>query len=119
MTFETCSTLAQIFPIFLIGLVIESARVDSKLRRMFFFRNVIVIAGMTAGLMGFVVALVGLQFEGLAAAQAVVVWLFFGLAVACFVFEMIAILATQEDSDEAAAAIPVNDERDLLEWLQR
>jgi hypothetical protein len=99
--------LAQIFPVILLALGVESGRVSSRIRRRSWWSNWVLIPSVTCALIGFGAAVLSTQLGGAGAVMGVGILVLLGVASFGLVFVLIALMATDENTAEEEAASEV------------
>lgn len=107
MNAATCAALAAVYPVVLLTLVIDRARLLKKLRQAAWYRRVAEYA-TSASLVGLILSVVGIQLNGLDSGWAVAAWLVFATVAFGLLLHVAGLLASLDVSDEAENAPPTS-----------
>jgi hypothetical protein len=97
----TCVALSAVFPLVLLALGIERRNLKMKLRQLRVYRYS-AFWGVCSGLIGTVLAVVGIQVDGYTWPLAIFIWVAFGVAVLTLGVTVVALMATHEIEEDAA-----------------
>lgn len=81
MSSGTAAVLTAVFPIVLLAFMAERRNLTMKARRSTFFRRVASFSA-SAAILGLLLAVIGVQTEGLAAGWGIAAWMLFALTLA-------------------------------------
>ncbi|WP_148061414.1 hypothetical protein [Frigoribacterium sp. PhB160] len=104
MTSSTCATLAGVFPVLLLTVILEARNVHLGIRARSLFVYVM-SAALGFGFFGLILAVLGVQLDGLRApALAVFAWMcFVGIVLTAALFLLFLAASFDAEADEAAA----------------
>lgn len=102
MNAATCGALSAVFPLILLSIGVERRNLAMKLRQWRWYRR-IAIAGLSAGLIGTVLAIVGIQTDGYAWPSAFFIWTAFAVAIFALGLVSLMLMASHEIEEDAAS----------------
>ncbi|WP_404430693.1 hypothetical protein LG299_12470 [Microbacterium lacus] len=99
MNAATCQVLATVFPIVMLTVVLERRMISIKLRRLPWFRNVM-LWSFGSALLGVGITLVGVQTNGLPLIAGVTAWMLAALSIGGLGAVLMASMATTEVEED-------------------
>jgi hypothetical protein len=115
---DTCAALSAVSPLILITVMLERARISGKIRRMAWFRHVVVVT-VAVSLIGTALSVVGAQLRGFELVAGMLAWAALAVAIVGLGATALMIVATDEVVKDTPTVEPANMARERSAFLGR